>query len=163
MSKVFDMIFEGDREMLRWLEDMEQPAKQRAIMRPGHKKSDRIIKAAIVSKAPKLTGLLRRSIDIKMYDGKDNAAIISIVGPDTSVKMGRKRYLEMARHKTGRGSRTKFIPDETQKPSRYAPVQEKLTQFTMKAATSITRTVHNTFNRETSKQIIKSFNKSKRG
>jgi len=69
----------------------------------------------------------------------------------------------MARNQNGRGSRTKFIPDEVQQPSKYATIQEKLTQFTMKAATSVTRTVHNTFNKETSKQIIKSFNKAKRG
>jgi len=47
------------------LEQMENPAKQRAIMRPGHKKGDAVIKAGIISKAPKLTGLLRNSIAIK--------------------------------------------------------------------------------------------------
>lgn len=174
MADVFELIFQGDQEIMAYFNTMTTPVKQRKIMSRGHTKASDVILDKLRSNAPKLTGLLKKSMGKKRYSPTatgGNASIISVIGPRSEIKVSRERYLEMVRdspRRSGKSSkggdgRTSFSAQEEQQPAKYAGVQEANKKYTFAAGLQARYGAVSVFSKEASIAIHKDFKKSTAG
>ncbi len=76
---------EGDKELRRLLTGWT-PVQQRRITRPGIAKASRVVSRAVKEAAPVESGLLKRSIGVKMVTYKNTGTVVGIVGPRRGYK-----------------------------------------------------------------------------
>ncbi len=167
MADTFELIFQGDQELLAYFSSVSKPKKQIALMGPGQTAASGIIQGTLKRHAPRLTGLLKRSIGIKRYSTASSGAgaIISVIGPRSSIKISRAEYIRNLR----KGKKNKdrksasFIIPEMQEPSRYAARAEDRHKYTLGAALTAKTPAVQAFNTVTGKKIAKDFKKSTAG